>query len=214
MERAVVDLPLATLGRIGYAPLLREVELISLYLLRWDRRASVQIIRCRPLHPGVTIESLLKNPLVLSGRLLRAEGDAWVVLAAMKSTPALRSLFQPFSDIFLEHPMEVRKGKVRLSLLGDGVRLRAFAAAARRTGFEHEVVRFERADTSPRHLLSALTPRQQQVLRAAVEMGYFENPKRVRLHDLGKLLGMDKSTVSEVLRRAQKRVLETALGMA
>lgn len=209
-----MDLPLATLGRFGYEPLLREVELRSIYLLHWERTSATQIIRCRPLRPEVTVERLLGNPLVVSGRLLRTDGEDWVVLATLRTTPLIRSIFRPFQDVFLDRPMEVRRGKLRLSLLGDGRRLRAFQAMARQAGFEHEVLRFEPAESDPRNPLGGLTPRQQQVLRAAVEMGYFENPKRVRLEDLGELLGQDKSTVCETLRRAEKRVFETLLGAA
>jgi predicted DNA binding protein len=214
VERAVVDLPLATLGRLGYQPLLQQVELQTMQMLRWDRDSSVQIIRCRPLRPDLTVEKLLRNPLVASGRLLRAEEGRWTLLATLRSTSTLRALYQPFQDVFLEPVFEVRKGRLRLSLLGDGTRLRAFMAAAREADLHYEVVRFEPAESDPRNPMGGLTPRQQQILRAAVEMGYFENPKRVRLHDLGRLLGMDKSTVGETLRRAEKRVFETLLGAA
>lgn len=53
----------------------------------------------------------------------------------------------------------------------------------------------------------ALTRRQEEILATALELGYFDYPKRIRLGDLAKRLGVSKSTVSQVLRKAQTKVV-------
>ena len=52
-----------------------------------------------------------------------------------------------------------------------------------------------------------LTARQERVLKSALELGYFDYPKRISTEDLSKTLGISPSTASEILRRAEKRVI-------
>jgi len=42
-------------------------------------------------------------------------------------------------------------------------------------------------------------------------MGYYDVPKKARVEDIARLLGMDKGTVGEHLRRAEKHVFDHLL---
>jgi predicted DNA binding protein len=53
----------------------------------------------------------------------------------------------------------------------------------------------------------ALTSKQERVLKSALEMGYYEYPKRVSTEELASALGQSPSTVSEILRRAERRII-------
>ncbi|MDG6907756.1 MAG: helix-turn-helix domain-containing protein, partial [Nitrososphaerota archaeon] len=52
-----------------------------------------------------------------------------------------------------------------------------------------------------------LTSRQEQIVKMALEMGYFEFPKKIRLEELSQRLGISAGTLSEILRRAEKHIL-------
>lgn len=52
-----------------------------------------------------------------------------------------------------------------------------------------------------------LTARQEQIVKMALEMGYFEFPKKIRLEELSSRLGISAGTLSEILRRAEKNIL-------
>jgi predicted DNA binding protein len=52
-----------------------------------------------------------------------------------------------------------------------------------------------------------LTSRQEQIVKMALEMGYFEYPKKIRLEELSERLGISAGTLSEILRRAEKNIL-------
>ncbi|MDI6896895.1 helix-turn-helix domain-containing protein [Methanocella conradii] len=54
-----------------------------------------------------------------------------------------------------------------------------------------------------------LTERQMSALKAAVEMGYFETPRRSSIKDVAKRLKVSPSTAVEHLRKAEKKVLES-----
>jgi len=57
--------------------------------------------------------------------------------------------------------------------------------------------------------VNSLTSRQRSIVEIALEEGYFDYPRRITLRSLAKRVGVSASTVSEVLRRAQKKILST-----
>lgn len=63
-----------------------------------------------------------------------------------------------------------------------------------------------------RDTLSMLTDRQLEVFRTAVELGYYEIPRRTTHEDIADRLECAPSTVDEHLRKAESRVLQTLVG--
>ena len=61
-------------------------------------------------------------------------------------------------------------------------------------------------------MLASLTKRQKEIILTAVAQGYFEFPRRISLTGLGELLGIRPSTVSEILRSAERRLVARAFG--
>ena len=53
----------------------------------------------------------------------------------------------------------------------------------------------------------ALTPKQERVMKSALELGYYDYPKRISTEELSKAVGVSSSTVSEILRRAERRII-------
>ncbi len=49
---------------------------------------------------------------------------------------------------------------------------------------------------------------EEEMLKLALKNGYFDSPKGIKLEELAKLLGLSKSTVSELLRRVVKKIAE------
>jgi Predicted DNA binding protein len=52
-----------------------------------------------------------------------------------------------------------------------------------------------------------------ELLRFALEMGYYENPRRVKADDLAKMLGISKSTFIRKLRNYEKRIIADSLSL-
>lgn len=63
----------------------------------------------------------------------------------------------------------------------------------------------------PEDPLDSLTNRQREVLVAAHERGYFEVPRQATAEDVAEALDLDRSTVSEHLRRAERNLISTVL---
>jgi predicted DNA binding protein len=67
-------------------------------------------------------------------------------------------------------------------------------------------------DLASIHTLGAphmLTSRQDRVLSLAYKLGYFEFPKKISLTALAKKLSISKSTLSEILRLGEQKVLHS-----
>lgn len=52
-----------------------------------------------------------------------------------------------------------------------------------------------------------LTDRQEKVIGLAYKLGYFEFPKRISLTQLARKVGVSKSTLSEILRTGEAKIL-------
>ncbi len=57
----------------------------------------------------------------------------------------------------------------------------------------------------------SLTGRQREILAAAMAAGYFDFPRKTSLSDLSKLVGVKPSTLSEILRSAERKIMEGAV---
>jgi predicted DNA binding protein len=53
-----------------------------------------------------------------------------------------------------------------------------------------------------------LSYKELEMLRLALEYGYFENPKKIKLRDLAKMLEISEATASDLIRRALKKLLK------
>jgi predicted DNA binding protein len=51
-----------------------------------------------------------------------------------------------------------------------------------------------------------ITSRQEEVLEAAVDLGYYRDPRQASLEDIGDAIGISPGTVGEHLRKAEERV--------
>jgi len=53
-----------------------------------------------------------------------------------------------------------------------------------------------------------LTGRQKEILAMAISLGYFDFPRKISLTELSKKVAIKPSTLSEVLRNAERKILE------
>jgi hypothetical protein len=58
-----------------------------------------------------------------------------------------------------------------------------------------------------REYYQILTERQRDVLYKALEKGFFEDPRRISLHMLSKILGISASTIDEHIRKGVRKIL-------
>jgi predicted DNA binding protein len=79
-------------------------------------------------------------------------------------------------------------------------------------GMEYEVLNVSDARFAPNSPLSMLTPIQRKTLLAAFDGGYYDLPRRFDSSEVAVKLGLDKSTVAEHLRKAERALMRQVVG--
>jgi hypothetical protein len=54
----------------------------------------------------------------------------------------------------------------------------------------------------------SLTQRQERIIKTALERGYYDFPKRIGIRELARIFDISTASVSETLRRGQKKIIE------
>jgi predicted DNA binding protein len=54
---------------------------------------------------------------------------------------------------------------------------------------------------------SSLTSRQEEIIRAAVEKGYYDYPKKITIEKLAKMFDISPSTLGEIIQRGEKKII-------
>lgn len=78
---------------------------------------------------------------------------------------------------------------------------------------EREGIETKIEDVAPLERKPTLTGRQKEIMATAVARGYFEFPRKISLTGLSELVGVKPSTLSEILRSAERRIMANALGV-
>lgn len=101
-------------------------------------------------------------------------------------------------------PIVVRNGWFEFELIGTRAEFDRFRAALDASEQPYELLSIMGTEQEE----ALLTDRQREVLRTAVQRGYFEVPRESRLADLAAVLDIDTSTASEILRRGEARLVK------
>jgi predicted DNA binding protein len=107
------------------------------------------------------------------------------------------------SKAFMVFPVDIQKGRMKWLLITDDNRtIGKIYDQLTEAGYD---VKIERVITFGGKRI--LTERQEEVIRVAFSSGYFDYPKRTGSSKLADRLGISVSTLSEIMRAAQRRIL-------
>lgn len=132
------------------------------------------------------------------------EASEVTALVEFETTEPLLLFSVQESGLPLEFPFTVQEGVAEIEITASRDRLSAFTTQLEAFGmsFDVEYVR-EMVDSE-----SLLTDRQQELLDAAVEAGYYDTPRECSLTELAEEAGVAKSTASEVLHRVEEKIIK------
>jgi HTH DNA binding domain len=108
-------------------------------------------------------------------------------------------------DMPIEHTTD---GGLRVTYIGtEG----AFtdALSEQPEGVRIEVERIGTYTPGPRHIVSRLTERQQEVLQAAITLGYYQEPRKATHDEIAAMTGLSETTVGEHLRKVEATVFSS-----
>lgn len=192
--RVVADDPRVTREAIHQLELMEDGSVVMLYELSGDHDRIHELLAEHFDAKGSETSEVAGNVLVY------AHHDPSPTVDALMQIP--REL-----GIVVDTPLEfTRNGGIRLTLVGDEADIRQ-AIAAVPGSVTHRVERTGTYQPEQERLFAELTDRQQEILLTALEMGYYEQPRRATYEDLAEELDCTKTTVGEHLRKAEEKVL-------
>jgi predicted DNA binding protein len=148
------------------------------------------------------------SPHVIS--YLTAGDDRWMAVSQFEPTEAVhRSLeLQRESVLVIETPIQLTsENHLKVTYVGTDETFSNLYEYAEE--MEHVTVDIlEMGDYEPDKSTfhRMITSRQEEVLEAAVELGYYSDPRQASLADIGEVIGISPGTVGEHLRKAEERV--------
>lgn len=175
-------------------------EGIAPYVIVWGAPTDRFVERVRR-HPA--IESVTPLDTVEGRSLYRTTWDTAVPSALVGVVESRLVLLESTYD---ENGLWAR---VRAN---DREQLAAFLDYCRRNDIEVDVHRVHDFADDPSGRGAQLTPEQAEALRLALERGYYDEPRRASLADLGEELGISRQAVAGRLRRGVRTLLAETFG--
>lgn len=106
------------------------------------------------------------------------------------------------SKAFMVYPVDLRKGRMKWLLITDTNRtVGKLSEALEKVDCDVQIDRI-----TPLGEKGVLTDRQEEIIQAAFASGYFDFPRKIGSIKLAEKLGVSVSTLSEVMRAAQRRI--------
>jgi len=133
--------------------------------------------------------------------LQRRDGRA---LLQAETTLPLLLLASSESGLPPEMPFDIRDGEATWTLTAPRERLSELGEQFERLGVAYDLDYLRDGDAPSR----LLTDRQAEVVAAALDAGYYDTPRGCTLTALADREGMAKSTLSEVVHRAEERIVK------
>lgn len=131
----------------------------------------------------------------------QSDGRALVQIEA--DEPILLRLLDR-TGVPVEMPFEIIDGEVRWELTTTRTRLSTLASELEQSDLRYMVEHI----WDSAQFGHVLTDRQQEVIRTALDRGYYDSPRECTQEDLATELDMAKSTCSEILHRAEEQIIK------
>ncbi|MEF8839041.1 MAG: helix-turn-helix domain-containing protein [Haloarculaceae archaeon] len=196
----VADNPALAVARLHEWNPGADDSITAFYVCEGAQAPVVEALAAAPLVQEVSASGFDDNRFGLLVRLERG-GDPFVErLFAAITSPGL----------IVTKPIVYRDGQVRARLLGTDETLSAVLEQIPGP-IDVTVEAIRPLQDDPRAGFQGLTAGQRAALRAAIDLGYYENPREATHDDVAAALGCASSTASEHLRKAEARLARGAV---
>ncbi len=140
-----------------------------------------------------------KNPFIYDKDFKILSEDKAKMIVTMKKCDIVRNILE--SGCLISNA-NVINGEVVFKIIARRNSLRKLIEKFSELGYQPRIIKIKEVDEE-----TLLTPKEEEVLRVALKSGYFDVPKGIGIRGLAKKFGVSISTISEILRRGEKKVL-------
>lgn len=136
-------------------------------------------------------------------------GDNVLVWLHIEPSSLVRGLLEVPQryNVIMQMPLEFTKtGGIQCVFVGDEQAITE-ATKALPEEVQVDVERFGEYDEGAQRFTAELTERQLEVLDAAIELGYYQNPREATYDDIAEAIGVSRTTIGQHLRTVEAKVL-------
>ncbi len=215
MKRLVIEVPYQKYWARFFGRNAENVRVVdALKCFKCDNEGFAIICKIRLLGGHLAPGDLVKDGPINHVETLYEENDGSTVIFISGRYPEnSRPGNQTGQDgVFMAEPPEfIDVNRMKCVLVGEENALRTFL---RRTGSRDvapKILSLTQLRPKSDSLMSMLSAKQRQVLVAAYGLGYYEVPRKVSSEDMARLLKIDKSTLAEHPRKAERKIVKGVL---
>jgi predicted DNA binding protein len=147
------------------------------------------------------LEAIRKNPLVTKMDTTVTEKGKVISAVTTQRCDICRILTD--ADVFLISAQSKDGGKVEWTvILSEKKVLKDVFDHLKSKSVEAELIKLTKIDDK-----DSLTERQDKITQVAFDRGYFDYPKRISLRELARMFEVSPSTLSEILRKGQRKIV-------
>jgi predicted DNA binding protein len=162
--------------------------------------------------PGAVERVLAEHDEVFKHDVFETTDGGCCAFAHVAERPSLSAVLELVDEhaLLLQRPFTFDPDGVAVTVIGDGPSLqRAFDALS--DELPVEVAWTGRYEPEHDPIAARLTDRQREALETAVDLGFYESPRKASYDEIGSALGCAPSTANELLRRAEAALVAGVL---
>jgi DNA-binding CsgD family transcriptional regulator len=190
-----------------------KVEILeALRCFKCDTQGLAIICRIRLKDRKITIQDLLLGKGLLTNIELlykeKKDGSLVVFIEGRSCVPkAPKDIKQP-KMLMTRPPDFLDVDRMKVEMIGKEDEIKKLLHYANKWGDNSfKILGLTSIDAKGESLLSKLTSRQRQILLTGYALGYYDVPRRISSDDLSRHLNVDKSTIVEHLRKAERKLI-------
>lgn len=127
----------------------------------------------------------------------------WIFIKQKMPKVASKILKKFKGDLFLIPPLIVSEEKFQIQALINESKLEEFQIFMKENNIEYQWIKKKKFNISH----NSIDKEGLNLISLAYNMGYFDNPKRINLEELGEIWGTTKSSIARRLRKYEKIII-------
>jgi len=180
----------------------------------YGRNGMILLVEVRSDRIKEALDRIRKDPNIIYSECQRIDKNRATCILVTKNSPLCRAISSTKGfckscvltansnqDSSQKTPIEWRM------VFGEQDSLKGFLAKLGRMGITASIREIGGLENN-----ESLTLQQEQSLQTASERGYYRFPRRTSLRELAELQGISPSTLDEILRRAERKVIVSHIG--
>jgi predicted DNA binding protein len=212
MKRLVLEFPYQGYWRTIFGRNLDAVEVVeAMKCFKCDREGFALICKIRFLDKEMTTNDLLTRGAIKEAETLYRESDGTETVFVAGGFPetSRRAASRPAKVFSAGAPEFIDTNRMKVALVGEEKEIQKLLRRVGKSRTAPKILSLTRLGANPESPISLLTAKQRQAVLAAYGLGYYDVPRRISTEEMARLLKIDKSTLAEHLRKAEKRMIKS-----